>query len=101
MKTVFLVQKNEADTARRLEEVLLSLPEDAGILFVSASVVPDPLSKEHRKILYRVVIGCSKARDIDLIALIAKSYLRQELQDDSQLTVEVHRGMDRKLRYDA
>jgi hypothetical protein len=96
MRTIFLVQPDEAESARKMEQILLALPEDTGILFVSASVIPDPLSKEPRKALYRVVIGCSRARDIGLIELVARTYLRQEIQHESQLTIEVHRGIDRR-----
>lgn len=96
MKTVFLVQPDEAETARRMEKILLSLPEDGGVLFASVSVIPDPLSKEPRKALYRVVIGCTRSRASDLISLIALTYLRQEVKDESQLTIEVHRGIDRR-----
>jgi hypothetical protein len=96
MRTVFLVQPDEAESARKMEQILLSLPEDAGILFASVSVIPDPLSKEPRKALYRVVIGCSRTRDVDLISMIAGTYLRQEIKHESQLTIEVHRGIDRR-----
>lgn len=94
MKTVFLVQSDEAEIARHMEKTLLSLPEDSGILFVSVSVVPDPLS-EPRKVLYRVVIGCTRFRDSELIGLVARTYLRQEVKDESQLTIEVYRGIGR------
>jgi hypothetical protein len=95
VKTVFLVQQDEADTARRIEEILLSLPEDSGILFVSASVAQDPLVEEGRKILYRVVVGCSRTMNTDLVVMMARSYLHREFQDNSQLTFEVYRGTSR------
>lgn len=97
MKVIFLVQPDEADTARRMERTLLSLPEEAGILFAGVSVIPDPLSSGARRVLYRVVVGCSRSRDLELVSLMARTYLRQEIKDESELTVEVHRGLDRRV----
>lgn len=95
MKTVFLVQPNEAEVARRMERLLLSLPEDSGILFASVSVIPGSLSKESRKAFYRVVIGCIRSLASDLVSSVAMAYLLQEVKEASQLTIEVHRGIDR------
>lgn len=96
MKTIFLVQQDEADRARRIERLLFSLSEESGILFVGVSVIPDPLSPSTvRKVLYRTVIGCSRARDPKLIELVVKTYLRDEVDNESQLVIEVHRGVDR------
>lgn len=96
MRTVFLVQQDEADTARRMEKVLLSLPEDSGILFVSVSVIQDPLNTPgSRKTVYQVVVGCDRVRDVGLIELIVRTYLKQEVKDDTQLVIDVHRGIDR------
>lgn len=94
MRTVFLVQPDEAEIARRMEKILVSLPEDGGILFASVSVIQDPLSREPRKVLYRVVIGCNRSRDSELISLVARTYLHQKMTDEYQLTIEVHRGID-------
>lgn len=95
MKVIFVVQPDEVDTARRMEKILLSLPEEAGILFAGVSVIPNPISTEVRKVLYRAVIGCSRSRDPDLVNLVVRMYLRQEVKDESELTVEVHRGLNR------
>lgn len=97
MKTVFLVQPDEAEMARQMEKTLLALPEDSGILFVSVSIIPDPLAKEGRKALYRVVVGCSRSRATELISTVTRAYLRQIGVPDSQLTIEVHRGVTRVL----
>lgn len=95
MKTVFLVSQPEAETARRMEKRLMLLPEDSGILFVSVTVKQDPLATEPREVFYRVIVGCNRARDPDLIELVARTYLRKEVRNDSQLTIEVYRGLDR------
>lgn len=95
MKTIFVVSQDEADKARTMEQVLMALSEDSGIIFVSISVIQNPLSDPgDRKVLYRIIVGCSKSRDPDLISLITKAYLR-EVVDTSQLIIEVHRGVAR------
>lgn len=94
MKTVFLVQPDEAEVARRMEKILISLPRDSGILFVGVSVVSDPLSIS-RRVIYQVTVGCDRARDASLVDALVKTFLRQEVSEDSQLSVRSFRGVDR------
>lgn len=94
MRPIFVVEQSEADTARKMEQKLISLPESAGILFVGVTVMPDPLEKRRRP-LYRVVIGCTKERESSLMHVIAQQYLREFVEDVRQLVVEAHRGIDR------
>lgn len=95
MRTVFLVHPDELETAKRLEKVLLGLPKDSGILFVSVSVLPDSLSVEPRKILYKIVVGCTRSIDPELVRFVTKTYLRKEVLDESTLTIEIYRGSGR------
>lgn len=93
MKTVFVVSQEEAEKARTMEQVLMALSEDSGIIFVGISVIKNPLSDPgDRKILYRIIVGCSRSRDPDLVSLITRAYLR-EVVDTSQLAIEVYRGI--------
>lgn len=94
MKAVFFVRPDEAEVARSLEKILMSLPKESGILFVGVSVLSDPLSIA-RKVLYQVVVGCHRSRDTTLIDLLVRKYLSQEVKDESQLIVNSYRGIDR------
>lgn len=94
MKAVFIVEPTELELARKMEQKLLSLPADSGILFVGVEVVADPLEIRRRP-LYRIFIGCSRERDASLMHSIAKQYLRDFVEDQQQLVIEAHRGHDR------
>lgn len=94
MKTVFFVRPDEAEIARRMEKILLSLPKESGILFVGVSVISDPLSTP-RKVIYQVIVGCDRSRDASLIDALVRMFLRQEVPDDSQLSIQSFRGVDR------
>lgn len=94
MKTVFFVRPDEAEVARRMEKILLSLPKESGILFVGVSVISDPLSVP-RKVIYQVAVGCDRARDASLIDALVRTFLRPEVSDDSQLSIQAFRGVDR------
>ncbi len=94
MKSVFFVQPDEAEIARRLEKILMTLPEECGVLFAGISVIADPLSLP-RRVLYQVVVGCDRSRDTALIDLLVHTYLRQEVTDESQLVIRSYRGVDR------
>lgn len=97
MRTIFVVKPEEADKARRMEKTLLNLPTETGILFVSASVIshPDTAQTPDRRPLYKIVVGCTRARDVQLISHIVRTYLQDEIESDSQLIIEVHRGVDK------
>lgn len=94
MKTIFFVRPDEATVARRMEKVLLSLPAESGVLFAGVSVVSDPLSIP-RKVIYQVVVGCDRSRDTSLINALVKTFLQKEIPEDSQLSVQSYRGIDR------
>ncbi len=94
MKPVFIVQPSEAEKARMMEKKLLSLPDEAGILFVGITVMPDPLEVRRRP-LYRVVIGCHRDRETQLMHAVATQFLRPFVEDDRQLLIEAHRGIDK------
>lgn len=94
MKSIFFVQPNEADIARRMEKILLGLPEESGVLFAGVTVVSDTKSRS-RKVLYQVTVGCDRSRDTELIDLLVRKYLRQEVADDAQLVIRSYRGIDR------
>lgn len=93
MKTIFLVDADEAAVARAMEQRLLALPEASGILFVGVDVVQNPLEHK-REALFKVFIGCSRERDPQLMDAIARRYLR-DLIPQHQLVVEARRGFSR------
>lgn len=95
MKTIFLVTQDEAGTAKKIEKLLLGLPKNSGILFVSVSVTQDLSSKEPRKIIYKIVIGCARSVDIETVRSVAETYLRKEAPTDFEVTIEIYRGIDR------
>lgn len=94
MKDIFFVQPEQAETARLMEKKLIELPEDSGVLFVSVTVLPDPFSQRNLPI-YKVVIGCSRERENDLMHALAKRYLRDLVTDELQILVESYRGVSR------
>lgn len=98
MTHVFVVSPEEAELARKIEKKLIALPEAAGILFVSTTVLEDPSTSAQepsfRGVLYRVVVGCQRARDPSLINMVVRKYLLGEVPDH-QLIVESHRGIDK------
>ena len=94
MKPVFIVNPSEAEKARLMEKKLLSLPDEAGILFVGVTVMPDPLEVRRRP-LFRIVIGCTRDRETQLMKAVAMEFLRPFVEDDRQLVIEAHRGVDK------
>jgi hypothetical protein len=94
MRNVFFVQPEEAETARRMEKILISLPKESGILFAGVSVMQNHTNDE-RKVFYRVVIGCDHTKDPKIMDLVAKTYLRSEVANESQILIEAFRGLDR------
>lgn len=94
MKTVFLVHPTEIEVTRKMENILLSLPEDSGILFVGIRVLQDYLETDPRKVLFRVSIGCSRTVTKELIHSVAMTYLTKEVPE-AQLLVEVYQGSGR------
>lgn len=95
MKTIFLVHPEELKTAQEIEKILLNLPSYCGILFVGVSVLPDYLPQESRKILHKIVIGCSRSVETDLVRSVAETYLRKQIMNNPKLTIEVYRGSGR------
>lgn len=93
MKTVFLVTREEADLARKMEQKLLALPESAGILFVSIEVIQDPF-QQSREILFNVFVGCTRERDASLMDVLVRRYLREDIHE-AQLVITSRRGFVR------
>lgn len=92
MKTIFLVQEEEADLARKMESKLMSLPLSSGVLFVGVSVIPrTPKGPE----VYRVWIGCHRDFDEGLMEQIVRVTLKEEISLGATVRVEAHRGLSR------
>lgn len=85
MKDIFIVKPEQLDLARKVENILLSLSEDIGIIFASANIKPN--------FILDVLIGCKKEIDKNLIEYIAKYYLREEMPQDIKLIIKVRCGI--------
>ncbi len=94
MKNVFFVKPDQFELALAMEKRLLSLPEESGILFVGVSVLPDP-DEQRTQPVFRVVIGCSRSVEPDLMHAAAKTFLRDLVEDERQILVEAYRGNHR------
>ncbi len=93
MKTIFLVEPSEAELARKMERILLDLPESAGVLFVGVEVSQHPDLNGGRA-LFKVFVGCTRERDPKLMDAVVRLYLH-DLVEDGQLQIEAHRGFQR------
>lgn len=100
MKNVFFVKPDQFETAVAMEKRLMALPPESGVLFVGVSVLPDPDEKRTEP-LYRVVIGCSRGVEPDLMHAAAKTFLRDFVEDDRQILVEAYRGIARTVEVSA
>jgi|ERR1051325_3875132 hypothetical protein len=92
MKVVPLVQRSEADLARKLEAKLLGLPKSHGILFVGISIVPHV--KDERAV-YSIWVGCSRNYEESTIKDLVQYALREEIESGLHFVVEAHRGVAR------
>lgn len=94
MKDIFFVKPDQFEIALTMEKRLLELPEESGMLFVGVTVLPDP-DERRTQPLYRVVIGCSRNVEPDLMHAAAKTFLRDLVEDERQILVEAYRGTSR------
>lgn len=90
MKEILFVKPEEAERARKLEQVVLSLPKESGILFVGALPI---LGAE--KTDYYLNIGCSRDINIRTIDFLVRNVLQNEIPEGSILRIELHYGISR------
>ncbi len=97
MKEIFIVKTEQSNMAHRIEEVLLSLSESIGILFVSVKV--------EAPLIFNILIGirgkkeiCEEIPDETLVEYIAKYFLQQEEAiKEAELKIIVRRGIIKSL----
>jgi hypothetical protein len=95
MKTVFLVKEEEAGLARVMEQKLLDLPPQSGILFAGVSVKPS--TEENVPPVYEVWVGCCRDFSEGLMKPLVELTLRDELAAGVRIHVEAHRGQGRRM----
>jgi hypothetical protein len=108
MTIVPYVKDEEAGLARRMEEKLLALPKDAGVLFAGVSVevtiaenpvymnpgdqrpemLPGP-----RSVSYHIWLGLDRSHDERLAGPLVQVVLREEVAAGAHLVVDAHRGV--------
>lgn len=86
MQNVPFVTDDQAQRARDMETSLLSIRDDAGILFVGVDV--DPVTST-----FSAWIGCDRKFESRTIELLAITILKQFLARDERLEIKAHRGI--------
>ena len=94
MRTVFLVTPEEVAKARSLEEKLIAIPPESGVLFVGVSV--EPANDLRIKPIYEVFVGCSPAMEPVAIQGLVLLLLKEEIAEGHLFRVSAHRGLSRK-----
>lgn len=93
MEPIPFVTPESASLARNIEEKILGLSADTGILFAGVDVTPTTAEQEP---IYRVLIGID--RDVKLegaVAQLATMALSNELLTGADIQIEVRRGLSR------
>lgn len=87
------VKKKHFDIARTMEEKLMDLPADSGILFVGVSVSPTVKADDP---IYRIWVGCDRSMSEDTIRQAVFMTLHEEISRGADVKqVDVHRGIIR------
>lgn len=87
MELVHYVKDDDAKTAKGMEEKLLKLPIDSGVLFVGVAIDP---AKSPTQFIVRV--GCSRDVDPRMIPTLVQVTLREEVQSGKAVAVETYMG---------
>lgn len=88
MRSVFIVRPGEIEYAKQLENRILGVSGEAGILFVGVSVLPagDNVPAFH------CWVGCSRIVEEDTVAELIRFVLRDDIAQGITVNIEVHRG---------
>jgi len=87
------VKKEHAGVARAIEQKLLALPPDSGILFVGVDVAPTVVDQIPT---YRLLIGTDRDSGVDqAVTHLATLTLSEELLAGADIQIEVRRGCGR------
>ena len=87
MKTIMLVQPDEAELALSFEKRIVALPPESGILFASVRVEPSDTGPT-----YIIFVGGSRQFDGRLMAAVVESVLRPEIENGLRYVIEARRG---------
>ena len=94
MKNVFFVKPQQAELARQLEQRLIGLSQESGIIFVGVQVQD---GKEILGPTYAIFIGCNRSMEVSAIEELTKLVLKDGIFDDVRDTCSIYvfRGIDR------
>lgn len=90
MREIPFVKKEEAAFAREMEQRILDIRDDAGVLFVGVSVKP---TKAGEAPIYFVWLGCSRDTREELMGPLIDNLFCTEIAAGTQIKVEAHRGL--------
>jgi hypothetical protein len=90
MKEIPFIKPEQAATAREMEQRLLSIREDSGVLFVGVSVKPMVAGEGP---IYHVWIGCSRNADERTMGPLVHGLFNDEIMEGRRIEVEAHRGL--------
>ena len=93
MAEIPFVRQKHFDIARAMEEKLLDLPIESGLLFAGVSITPTVMKNDP---IYRVWVGCSRNMDEGTVRQLVLMTLRDEMKRGAKIKdVYVHRGVIR------
>lgn len=93
METIPFVKREHGDLARAIEQKLLAVPKDAGILFVGVEVTPTEVTDDP---VYKVLVGVDRDSKTDeAVGYLVTLTLSNELLQGANIKTEVRRGCSR------
>lgn len=93
METIPFVNKEHGELARTIEEKLLSVSSESGILFVGVEVTPTEAGQDP---IYRVLVGIDRNLKVEqAIDHLVTLTLYEELLQGVDIKTEVRRGCTR------
>ena len=101
MNQIPIVTQEEFELARKIEEKMLALPKESGVLFVGVSVEVTHLQDEGpgespvRSVVYHIALGIDRSFTLGIVEPLVRVTVGS-LATGINLVVEAHRGRVRK-----
>lgn len=89
MELVHFVKDEEAQLAKKMEEKLLKLPKESGVLFVGVGV---EAGTERSPTIYRVWVGCDRRVDPRTVVALVDVTLYEEIKEGRVVRTEARMG---------